>query len=511
MSQKRFSTLLQSFILILIFVTETWAHSLQSGTANGSIRGTVRDASAAIVPGADVRARNLATGFERVAKTDDFGEFDLPILPLGSYEVSVQAPGFSTFRQSGIGVVLDKASKLDIALAVAGTDAIVTVEADASILTNSTFDVGGSLNQRSMENMPITSRNSFNLALLAPGFNGRRDDEFGNPTFAFGGMQRRGFLVDGIDNSQRGGPGRLGIFSPESLQEVTVIHNAMAAEYGRTVGGMINMVTRGGDNSFHGSALVLQRRPGLIARPSLAPSKPFQQWAVYSATLGGPIQLDRIFYFLSGEYEPLDAPRAITITAANAQALNIPDSDLGSAPFRQRFQTYLARTDFQIDPANSAYVRYSLFRTPSKFNTSGGLSPKSAGNNFNDRNMTFAAQLTTILSNATVNEFRFGSVQRKFSRPPVSGQVVPVISISGVATLGSNDAANQQYTETQFQFIDNLSHRAGRHGFKFGTDIATIDVLSIDRLATTFSFSNLQQYLNTLAGVVDPATGRPTN
>src|SRR5262249_41035397 len=77
---------------------------------------------------------------------------------------------------------------------------VVAVDADASVLNSSSFDVGGRLDQRSMENMPITSRNTFNLALLAPGFNGRRDDEFGNPKFAFGGMQRRAFLIDGIDN-----------------------------------------------------------------------------------------------------------------------------------------------------------------------------------------------------------------------------------------------------------------------------------------------------------------------
>jgi len=500
-----------SVVLVALCAETTSIAIAQTGVANGSIRGVVRDPSGAVVAKVEVQARNLDTGFERMAQSNELGEFELPLLPLGNYAVEATVTGFAKFQQSPIGVELDKASVVDISLRVSGTEEVVSVEADASMLTSNTFDIGGILNQRSMENMPVTSRNSFNLALLAPGFNGRRDDEFGNPTFAFGGMQRRGFLVDGIDNTQRGGPGRLGIFSPESLQEVKVIHNAMAAEYGRTVGGMINMVTRGGSNDFHGSILVLERRPGLIARPSLSSTKPFQQWATYTGTAAGPIRRDKAFYFVSGEYEPLDAPRAITITDANARALNIPASDLGSAPFRQRFQTYLGRFDLQLDPRNSVYLRYSLFRTPSKFNTSGGLMPKSASNNFNDKNQTFASQWTTILSGMTVNEFRFGGLQRKFSRPPVSGTVGPVTTITGVATIGSNDSANQKYTETQFQFIDNLSHRIDRHEFKMGTDIATIGVDSGDRLALTFQFANLQQYLNTLAGVIDPATGRPAN
>src|SRR5262245_23982849 len=444
----RFSFLILSFLCPLPAVSTAGVRRPRvAGCRSG---GVVRDASGAVIPGVTVRARGVTTGFERISQANELGQFELPVLPLGTYEVEASAAGFAAFRQSPVGVELDKASSLAITLTVAGTSEVVAVDADASVLTSSSFDIGGRLDQRSMENMPITSRNTFNLALLAPGFNGRRDDEFGNPTFAFGGMQRRGFLIDGIDNSQRGGPGRLGIFSPESVQEVKVINNAMAAEYGRTVGGMINMVTRGGGNDFHGSALVLERRPGLIARPSLSATKPFQQWAVYTGTAGGAIKRDKVFYFVSGEYEPLDAPRAITISSPNARALNIAESDLGSAPFKQRFQTYLGRLDIQPDSSNSIFARYSLFRTPSKFNTSGGLSPKSAGNNFNDRNYTLGAQWTTIVNNETVNEFRFGSVQRKFTRPPVSGVVGPVISITGVATLGSNDAADQQYRETQF-------------------------------------------------------------
>lgn len=485
------------FLLVLLGCTCVRG---QSGTANGSIRGEVKDASGAAVPRAAVEARNGQTGYERKSLTDDLGGFELPLLPVGSYEVQVKAPGFAAYAQRGVVVELARASDLTIRLTVTTEQQAITVEADASILNTSSASVEGGLNQKSMENMPVTSRNSFNLALLAAGFNGTRDNEFGNPTFAFGGMQRRGFLVDGIDNTQRGGPGRLGIFAPETLQEVKVISNAMAAEYGRTVGGMISMVTRGGTNEYHGEALVLERRPGFIARQSLAPNKPFQQWQVFSGNLGGPVKKDKLFFFVSGEYEPLDAPRAITITPANAAALGLPASDLGSAPFAQRFQTYLGRLDYQFSERNSVYVRYSNFVTPSKFNTSGGLSPRSASNNFDDRNDTLASQLASVLSPSLVNEARFGFLRREFTRPPASGVVGPVIAISGVATIGSNTSANQYYNERQFNFIDNLTYRRGRHQLKFGFDIDTIRVISADRLNLTYSFASLAQYLNAVNG-----------
>jgi hypothetical protein len=479
----------------------------QTGAADGSIRGTVQDMSGSAVTGASVKARNLETGFERATASVDSGEFEVPLLLPGRYEVKVQANGFALYTQTGVVVQLAKVSTLDIRLSIASAQESITVVADASILNTATSEVSGDMNSVAMANMPLTTRNTFNLALFAPGYNGRRDDEFGNPTFAFGGMQRRAFLIDGIDNTQRGGPGRLGIFAPETVQEVQVIANSMDAEYGRTVGGMISMITRGGTNDLHGEGLVLLRRPGLVARPSLAATKAFEQWATYSGNLGGPVIKNKLMYYISGEYEPYDYPRAVTIIPANAAALNVPASDLGSSPFRQRFQTFLGRMDYQINARNSLYVRYNSYWDPSKYNTSGGLEVTSADNNFDDRNVTWASQWTSILSPETVNELRLGSLEREFFRPPVSGTLGPTISISGVATLGTDSSADQYYLEHQFDFIDGLSHRVGQHQFKFGFDIATIHVISQDRLTETFTFSNLTNYLNTVNHVINPASG----
>src|SRR5262249_32786539 len=135
----------------------------------------------------------------------------------------------------------------------------------------------------------------------------------------------------------------------------------------------------------------------------------------------------------------------------------------------------------------------------------------SADNNFDDRNITFASQWTSILSPSAVNEFRFGSLEREFFRPPVSGKIAPVISISGVAQLGSDTSANQYYLEHQYNFVDALSYRRGRHQFKFGFDIGTIHVISQDRLTTTYSFASLANYLNTVNHVINPATGLAFN
>jgi zona occludens toxin (predicted ATPase) len=130
----------------------------QTGVADGSIRGTIHDSSDAAVSGASVNAKNLETGFERSAVSNQVGEFEVPLLLPGRYEVSISVSGFAPFRQTGIVVQLAKASSLDVKLQVASAQESVTVQADASILTVSSTDVSGDMNSLAMEDMPLTTQ-----------------------------------------------------------------------------------------------------------------------------------------------------------------------------------------------------------------------------------------------------------------------------------------------------------------------------------------------------------------
>jgi len=508
----------QVCLCIVIFLSSAVLFG-QTAAVNGAIAGVVRDPSGAPIARASVSATNINTGFRREVTTGDAGDYEIDLLPLGNYRILIHAPGFADYQQSPIGVSVGRVSTVSAALEISREQRTVEVTADASIVQSEKSEIGRTFNTLSIENNPTPSRNSQNIALLGPGLNGQRDDEFGTTQFAFGGLQRRAFMVDGVDNTQRGGQLRLGIFNIESLREMQVISNAYSAEYGRTVGGIINFVTKGGTNVFHGEFLYLTRRPGLIARPSLYntnPGKPFQQWATYAANVGGAIRKDKLFYFVSAEYEPLDAPNPITITPANAAALGLPPSELGAAPFGQRFQTYLGRLDYRANDSNFGFVRYDYFITHSTSNSNaGGLNTRSFANNFDDRQQSIAGQLTTVISPSLVNEFRFGDELRDFLRPPVSNQPNGAsVTISGVANLGTGTSANQYFLEHQDQFIDNLSWVRGRHALKFGTDISTIHVIQSDRLALTFAFNGLtgvtplQQYLNTINHVLDPS-GKP--
>jgi hypothetical protein len=481
----------------------------QTGVATGSIEGFVLDPSGSPVAGARVRARALATGAEREAVSGPNGFYLLPYLPLDSFDVTVEAPGFAVWKRMGVQTRLGQSVALEARLELSAVQQVVEVSADAPLVRLEAA-VQSELRSGELRNLPLTSRNVYNLALLAPGLTGRRDDEFGTTQFAFGGIARRGFMVDGVDNTQRGGQFRLGVFSPESISSIQVIHNAMSAEYGRTLGGIVNMATRGGSNEWHGAFLGLVRRPGLMARPSLASAKPFQQWAVWSGQFSGPLIRDRLFFFSSGEYQPIDAPRPITISPANAASLGLPASELGSAPFAQRFQTWLGRLDYQIHSRHSGFLRYGFFRTPSRYNTSGGLMPLSASNDFRDRQGTGVFQLVSTLSPAWLNELRYGDSFRRFVRPPVSGVIGPVANITGVATLLSNTSAGQYYLERQNQIVDNVTLRTSSHAVKAGVDLARIHVRQFDRLALTYTFATISDYLAASRGERNPANGRPS-
>jgi hypothetical protein len=135
----------------------------QTGAADGSIRGTVQDASGSPVPGASVTARNMENGFERATASTESGEFEVPLLLPGRYGVKIAANGFAPYTQAGVAVQLAKASTLDIRLSLASAQESITVVADASILNTTSSDVSGDINSVAMTNTPLTTRNTFNL------------------------------------------------------------------------------------------------------------------------------------------------------------------------------------------------------------------------------------------------------------------------------------------------------------------------------------------------------------
>lgn len=497
-----------SLVLQVLCVTPA---SPQAGAANGAISGTLTDSSNAAIPDVTITAKNLQTGFTRTVTTDATGTYNVPLLPPGTYGLLVEKAGFATLNRTGVTVDPDRTVVLPLSLSISGTSEVVTVTEDAADVStepqSETY-----LPEQSVKNLQITERNALNFGVLAPGIAGIPSFGFSTPAFAFGGIQRRNFRADGMDNSQRAGQSKLAIFPPESTREVSVIQGALLPEYGATVGGIINVTTRGGTNEYHGDALTLQRRPGFISRPSLAARKAFQELATYEASFGGPIIKNKWFGFGNFEYDPQTAGPPITINPTYAAAIGIPASDLGTVPFHQTPKIWVARTDFQLNQKTSGFLRLNYFGIPAAYNTQFATQPISTNNNFYDRDVSGEFQLTTALNPRTLNEFRFSDARRHNRNTPVSGTLAPVYAITGVATINSNTTAFQAFFEHYDEFVDNFSVNRGGHSIKVGTDIETIHNNLVDRLAQTFTFgasgttpatglpNSIQQYLNTKNG-----------
>ncbi len=519
--------MIRTFVLITLFGAFVAAPlAAQSNATDASLEGYVTDASGASVAGAEVTAENVGTGTRTRTTSADNGYYRFPLLPIGTYNLTVVQSGFKEFRQEGITLNVGRKVRADAGLEIGEQVETITVTADASVVDVSRQPAMEEvIGERAVRALPIVSRNLFNLNLLGPGVKGVPSSGFGTTQFSFAGLQRTNWSADGMDNTQRrfGRQIRLVIYTPEAVEEVQVLGGTYSAEFGRAAGGMINIITKSGTNDYHGQALFLYRPEGTNARPPLAATKPEQEWKNLTGTIGGPIKKDKLFFFGQYEYNPLVIPRPVTISPANVQALNLPASEVAPAPFGEEFHTALVKVNFELNPKNRGFFRYSRFTNDAPFNGGGGLTISTRSLIFTDRMNGGAAQLTTIFSPRLLNEVRFGINRRQELREQ-QGNPSPTdafINITGVANIGNNLGNNNTSVEMSTQFVENVTFTTGRHTMKAGLDFQTTGFNQTRALQRQFVFGGLpaaggrgavtplNQYLGTVNGELDPATGRP--
>ena len=511
-------------ILGVILLAWPMAALAQSNATDGALDGFVRDPSGATVPAAQVIALNLGTNQVRESSVDAQGYFRFPLLQVGDYQLLVSAPGFADYQRTGIRLSVGTQARVEVVLAVGGTSETVQVTADAAMVMAGQGASGEVLNEEAVRSLPITSRNVYNFHLVGPGVKGLPSTGFGTTQFLVGGHNRMAWSMDGIDNSQRrtNRQIRLVISTPENVEEMQVLSGAYSAEFGRAAGGVVNVISRSGSNAYHGGVMSLFRPNQWAARPPLAAVKPQQEWWMVQANSGGPIVRDRLFYFANYEYNPLKLPQPVTINAAAAAAIGIPASDLGNSPFGETFHTPSLKLNFRATDRNSGFLRYTRF-TNDQPGAGGGLTTPSRSLSFKDRMNGVGAQLATTVGSGLLNELRFGFNRRAEERAPY-GEITAngaSITVNNVANFGVNRLAGSTSVEASLQFIDNLTWTRGRHSLKTGIDYQTTGFDVTNALARNFTFAGLaaangraavtplDQYLNTVAGRVDSATGRP--
>lgn len=498
-------------VALLALASPAWA---QSDT--GVIDGRVFDQSRAAVPGATVQARKVDTGLTRTAVSGTNGTFRIGALPTGVYEVSTELAGFAK-QTRRVEVQVASTATVDFTMSVSGQVEDVTVVGEVPLVQATTSDVGQVITSRLVENMPLNGRKFQDLSLLVPG---TRPSNYYDPTktevggISYGGATGRNVIinVDGGDNNDGVVRGLLQQFSADAIQEYKVTTNRYSAEYGRSTGGVVNVITKSGSNEMRGSAFYQWRNQSLNSKTFFeerqnADKPPFKQQQ-FGATLGGPLQKDKAFYFLSYERNMRD-------DSVTVDTNRILPQEEGPQPQPFRNNLFTAKLTFQPASNNNLSVRYSLEDQKRENDFVNGTTLRSAGALNTNKIHSGVVKNTTTFGSSKVNEilvlfqrFENNITANDNSRPQVT---------TPDFVFGANANTPQQTIQKRLQVRDDFSFRkegwGGDHQFKVGAELLRSQYggFFTPTLYGAFNFStrlpSLDAYLNSIADTFTGSAG----
>jgi outer membrane receptor protein involved in Fe transport len=497
-------------------------------TVGASLEGTVFDLSGAFVPNARIEIRSVEKGTVYTVTTDDHGRYREPLLLPGSYELEAAASGFQTKVVKDIHLTVGQDAVMDVKLAIQQSSQQVTVTSEAPAINLTSAAMSGTVERKQMNELPLNGRSFQQLALLQPGVNfaaAAGNDVVGGRgqkiTINGARPEHNSFLLDGsdINNVYNKTPGSVGgvLLGVEAVQEFQVLTNAYSAEFGRSSGGIINAITRSGQNQIHGNLFEYFRNSALDAKnffdPADRPIPPFKR-NQFGGTLGGPVRRDKTFFF--GAFEairerlgftgvtnvPDDNARkgtlpgqpSLTVNPASAQLLTLlfppangRNKGGGIAEYRytapQPTNEYFAqgRIDHRFSEKDSFFGRYTFDngnvnrqvnnKTPVDF------TKERSGNQYLtlEHQHLFSPLLLNTLRVSYSRSTSEADNQRTVDVPRqlwfVPGTQFGFFTIQGVVTeeggdyrLPRNDHLNN------YQWHDVLFWTKGGHGFRFGTE-----------------------------------------
>ena len=451
----------------------------------GSLAGIVTDQQSAAVPGAAVSAHNTATGLQRSTTTDTNGSFTIHGLPVGAYEVKVELAGFAPVTRQGVAVNVGATNALDLRLRLAGQSEEVTVVADAPLINAKESGVGEIVTSTQIENLPLNGRQFGNLAALVPGVGlGYHPDPTKSTQFApqvAGGTGRNiNYLIDGGDNNDDTVGGMVQNFPLDSVGQFNFVTQRFKAEYGRSYGGVLQVVTKSGTNDLQGSLFNYFRDKSLNAQTeqeklSEVPKGDYRRYQ-FGGSLGGPIKKDKTHFFVSAERVQQDTTQAVDTLGL------FPEKDgVFDLPFRETLA--VGKITHQLSDAHYLSVRYGYNTNSQPY----GASPQSPPEHWGTSKNTFHSanlNLNTVLSRGRLNEFLF---QYSYFHNHIGADSnLPTESFPNGVFIGQNGNTPQDTLQHKYQFRDDFTWNAGRHELKAG-------VMFINEPTLDVTFSTGQQ------------------
>jgi len=523
----------QSKLWQMVVVSMFLSAAVSWAQTTGSISGTVKDSTGAVLPSAKVMLLNEETGISRTVQSDASGRYSAPSLGLGNYRVTGSLEGFQTEIRTGIVLTVGREAVVDLTLTVGAVSQSVEVTGEAPMVESTTATLGSLVDDHTIRALPLNGRSYDQLALLQPGVILTSPGQISTGSalitgtgkrFSVGGQRSmsNSFLLDGtnINDEANGTPGgasgtNLGV---DTIREFKIFTNSFKAEYGHSTGGVVTAITRSGTNTLHGTAFEYIRNSALDVRNffDVGSSPPAFRRNQFGGVLGGPIKKDKTFFF--GGYEGLRQGLATTQIATVPTLLarqgilptgnvrvnpaSVPFVNLYPAPNGRDFgdgsaeflsspsvttneDNFMVRLDHQLSGKTGLFGRYSFDNDniTAPLNTPPFLSVASG------RRQYVTLQANSVFGPKALNNFRFA-----YNRTHNAGDTTTVTDPSvalvpgqpfGSLVIGSakstaartltplgsgNGQGASIWAYNVFEWADDFSYVSGRHSFKAGVD-----------------------------------------
>jgi hypothetical protein len=497
--------------------------SARAQSATGTIEGQVIDQSGAVLPGVSIAILQPATGLERSVVSDAHGTFRASLLPVGVYELTATLEGFQSQHATDLGLNLGQIITLRFELPVAGITQAVTVAGARSLLERSRTHASATVDATAVQHLPINGRNFLDFALLTAGVT--RDVRAGDLSFAGQRGTLNSLIIDGADNNNtfagqtlgRTGSGRAPYqFSQDAVQEFQINSNAYAAEYGRAAGGIINVVTKSGTNTRHGSLFEFYRDKALnatntINKQNRRPKSPYH-YHQFGGTLGGPLRANRDFFFFNYDGQRNTQPNDVFLSMPSGTPSD-PLTLAGIEMLESRAQSwtrkldqdvFLIKTDHELAAGSRLTVRYNHQDfTGARFEAGGFNHSFEHSGDSRVETRTLNASWSSVSRRNLANELRAQYARDDATGTANSDAPEAVILQRGTPVLfiGRNNFSPRSTTIDRVQVADTLIWTRGAHMAKAGVD------LQFDRIENFFPGFFGGQYV--FQSIASFARGRP--
>ncbi len=486
--------------------------------STGTISGTVKDPSGAVLPGAQITVHNIGTGVDRTLTSDGAGQYVAPSLPPGDYSIRVTAAGFSAYTLQRFTLLVDAKSNVDIPLAPGSAGETVQVESATPLIDSESITVGQVIDRQTVQEVPLNGRHFLDLTVLTAG--GVTAPANGNLTAPSRGLGANSFITagnrDDSVNFQINGVNLNDLvqnqitFQPSinTTSEFKINNQTFSAEYGRSSGSIVNVSTRSGTNAFHGEVFEYVRNDAADARnyfnqAGVTRQAPFKRHN-FGAAVGGPIWKDHTFFFVS--YEALRQSQGLTINSGvptAAQRASVTDAvaarlltyvPLANNAAGNRYagiaagpvQTHQGTADIShtFSPADTLQGFYAIQKDKRTEPTLQGNTIPGFGDNRAASRQILTLNETHVFSPRFVNEARLGFNRIAISFNPnvttdgttlglgtgnTGATGIPQITITDVGlNFGGPAGFPQGRSDTFGIFSDTATYTFGKHSLKFG-------------------------------------------